>query len=788
MKPWFFTFKDLPVEKQVLAGGKGGVLARLFQSGYNVPYGLVILPHAFDGDTLNSQAWVEIQKHLAKLRKASHDISFAVRSSALAEDSATASFGGQFETVLGVSNDKEIHDAIHRVRRSRLNERVKAYSEAKGLDTEHEIAVVIQQLVRSDISGVLFTADPVTGRRSIMTGNFIHGYGEKLVSGEATPQEFTLAKPKGQYNGSPELKKHAKQLYKLGKKLEEDLGSPQDIEWTIANNKLYLLQSRPITTLIGHDLSTGEWNDSLTGDYLWASHLMVDIFPDIVTTSTWSLLTNFYREVESGGKLPGFEKTGLIAGRPYLNVSGVYSVMKKITGDKKARDYLESMIGEFPDIEIPIVPVTAKQLLFDFIPGELKWERKKGKYRKNLQTFLETLPERCQNLMQKIQETSGKRELIVIWQDEVIPLFNEGMLTQIALNEDYLGPHLSLSSELKKLPGEEPKRLLTTIGGNSDQLESIGPLIGLAKILKGEMSYEDYLHEYGHRSSNENELSDPRPIEIEGWLDKQLEKHKKSAIDIDDLFKKGREDFDDAWSKFHTRFPKKAKKIKKTIDDITETTRVREEIRSALSRIQFAVRVFFLRTGELTGLGEDIFFITVDELLSILSGNTVSREIIANRKATYEQYKSLPVYPPFIRGRFDPFKWAADPDRRYDLFDPLAPVSTVDQPDTIKGQAGSDGRVEGVVRVVKTLDEGEQLQAGEILVTSTTNVGWTPLFPRAAAIITDIGGRLAHASIIARELGIPAVVGCNDATTRLKTGDRVLVDGMNGIIKILAAA
>jgi phosphoenolpyruvate synthase/pyruvate phosphate dikinase len=122
-----------------------------------------------------------------------------------------------------------------------------------------------------------------------------------------------------------------------------------------------------------------------------------------------------------------------------------------------------------------------------------------------------------------------------------------------------------------------------------------------------------------------------------------------------------------------------------------------------------------------------------------------------------------------------------------DVYDPHAPIPAV-APSTdslVKGHPGSAGRVEGVARRINSPEEGDQLQPGEILVTGSTNVGWTPLFPRLAAVVTDIGGSLSHAAIVARELGIPAVVGCGDATLRLKTGDRVRVDGGAGTVTLL---
>jgi phosphohistidine swiveling domain-containing protein len=191
-----------------------------------------------------------------------------------------------------------------------------------------------------------------------------------------------------------------------------------------------------------------------------------------------------------------------------------------------------------------------------------------------------------------------------------------------------------------------------------------------------------------------------------------------------------------------------------------------------------------LRAGELTGLADDIFLLTIDEVLELLSGKDAATTYIPSRKDTYAHYRELPPYPMIIRGHFDPFQWATDPNRRNDIYDAIAqaPISTSN---TISGFAGAAGCVEGRVRILDKPEQGNQLQSGEILVAVTTNVGWTPLFPRAAAVVTDVGAPLSHAAIVARELGIPAVVGCGSATTRLRTGDRVRVDGGLGTVEIL---
>jgi len=198
--------------------------------------------------------------------------------------------------------------------------------------------------------------------------------------------------------------------------------------------------------------------------------------------------------------------------------------------------------------------------------------------------------------------------------------------------------------------------------------------------------------------------------------------------------------------------------------------------------------MYYLQAGLLLKLSDDVFYLEIQELIDILQGENLDViDFIPARKEFFNRLEALPPYPSIINGRFDPFKWANDPNRRSDLFDShiSLPKESYSDPNIITGSPGSTGRIEGVVRLIYDPDEGDKFLPGEILVTRTTNVGWTPLFGRAAGIITDIGSPLAHAAIVARELRIPAVVGCGDATLRLKTGNRIILDGGNGSIQIL---
>ena len=203
------------------------------------------------------------------------------------------------------------------------------------------------------------------------------------------------------------------------------------------------------------------------------------------------------------------------------------------------------------------------------------------------------------------------------------------------------------------------------------------------------------------------------------------------------------------------------------------------------------MRRFALRAGELLGIDELVFFLTLPELLAALDGQRDALDLLDLRREASLRYQALPPLPGMIYGAFDPFAWAADPDRRTDYWvaGVAAPsASDHDDPAVIHGCAGAVGEVEGVVRRLDDFEQAGELLRGEILVTHLTNIGWTPLFPRAGAVVTDLGAPLSHAAIVARELGIPAVVGCGDATARLHTGDRVVVDGARGEVRILASA
>ncbi|MEZ4674415.1 MAG: PEP/pyruvate-binding domain-containing protein [Caldilineaceae bacterium] len=785
MSDFVKEFDALTPNDWALAGGKGSTLARLLQLGYPVPPGFVILAAAFGAaGELSPDARQQIVAHLQRLRGDTADAPVAVRSSALAEDSAQTSFAGEFESVLNVQTDAEFWAALDRVYRSAQTERVRAYSAAHGVDVAHRIAVVVQHMVPAELAGVLFTADPVSGSYGAMLGNYVHGLGEVLVSGEADAEQFTLTRPKGTYAGPAALRPHAKELFRIATKLEKTLDGPQDIEWAVAQGQLYILQARPITTLSLGNLDEYAINESLVEEALWVNTNVAEAVPDVFSPLTWSIIRGIDNELNF---IPGYYVwSGNICGHVYSNISRRVSAAHAMTGMSTERivGLLGDLFGRSLDrVQMPLYPFTRGEVVRKFAPGIGRVIGKTLTGYLTLNKFLRENPARCRAFTTRIREISSKAELLHFWQQELEPYLYKAWWAHTAGGSRIVNT-MVLARRLTKLVGAEDANTLLSNLRNGSELASLGPVTGIAKVRRGEMSRADYLAQYGHRGPHEFELSIPHPAEDPTWLEAQLADDATTALDADGLLARQEAAFEAAKVRFIQQHPRRAKWLETKLKQVAQGAQLRERARSEFTRTFRVVRAYALRAGELTGLGNDIFFLYSAEIAALLGGDDSATQHIPARKANYTYYQSLPPLPSVIRGRFRPEEWLKDPNRRLDVYDPTLPLESASQAE-LRGIPGAAGRVEGTVRILQRPEEGDSLRPGEILVAATTNVGWTPLFPKAAAIITDIGAPLSHAAIVARELGIPAVVGCGVATTQLKTGDRVLVDGGQGVVQIL---
>ena len=700
------AFSRFPVEDAAsnLAGGKGRVLAKLYQAGYPVPDGCILLPGAFARDELRPEAWEQVEKQLSRLR-AGKQTAFAVRSSALQEDSAQASFAGEFESVLDVQSDEEIREAVRTVLKSRHSARVHSYSQAQGLDeSEHPIAVVIQKLIRPDFAGVLFTTDPLTGNLGQMTGNFVVGIGEKLVSGQVSALTFTLDRPLGAYHGPAELNPVAKSLHRMAHAIENELGSPQDIEWAAAGKKVFILQARPITTLNGYDPVTAVWNDSLKGNFLWSATNLMEACPDVQTPFTASLRPYLDRHGGPTLMVKNYPLNGVIGGRFYANISVQVSAFARLFKGDARRAYREiaGWWGDIPqEMEIPLIPLSGEDWAKRVLPGLMKSNSQFGKYRKKAPEFLAHNRPWCAEMREKIRRETTKEGLAALWKAEISPRYCDSVCHIVAAGSDV---QVRLERELRDLVGaDDANALLSNLGGQTARLESLGPMAGLGMVLRGEMTREAYLENYGHRGVNEGECAWPRPAEDPLWLDRQLAEWERTPVDVEALLAHQRAAFEAAWERLYQKATRKVKYMQKRLAQAGKAAQQRELVRSEATRGITVIRAFALRAGELLGVGEDVFFLTIDEVVEILAGtgDAAVLQYIPRRKETYQRYRALPPYPALICGRFDPFAWAADPNRRSDFYNAGAqtqPVSGGEKdPNSIHGFAGALGVVEGTV-------------------------------------------------------------------------------------------
>jgi pyruvate,water dikinase len=529
---------------------------------------------------------------------------------------------------------------------------------------------------------------------------------------------------------------------------------------------------------------TGEINDSLSRDVCWSSVNFREAAPDVMTPSTWSMYW-YYIHITTPVHFPrGYSAGGNICGRMYFNIS-LISSLYHVMGLDARKGTMGDLLGSMPaDLNLPFLPVTRREVLTQVLPGLIQDRILTRRDQREFEGYLPGHRAFCQALAERIAGCKTTAELLYLWQTSLWParVRDFRMLRSITLG--FSEPATRLNLDLCALVGEsEARTLQSNLSGEDGDLECMGPLVGLAQLKLGKISRVEYLERYGHRGPHEAELSTPTLSEEPGGLERLLEEYSKSKIDGLTALAHQRSEAQAAWQRLAQQYPRQAPQLRRRTEVVARAAKRRELIRSEAIRLSRQIRRFLLRAGDVSGVGDGIFFLTLDEISALLGGERDVVGRIEARRRAYLRYCSLPAYPAIIFGRFDPFQWAADPMRRSDFFDARQVSRPALSHETIQGFAGAAGCVEGTVRRVERVEDSSQIQAGEILVTTITNIGWTPIFPRLAAIVTDIGAPLSHAAIVARELGIPAVVGCGNATALLKTGDRVRVDGVRGIVE-----
>ncbi|MCF7553390.1 PEP/pyruvate-binding domain-containing protein [Pseudonocardia sp. WMMC193] len=767
-------------------GGKGASLARAARAGLPVPAGFHVTIAAHQAFRARPDGVA------AAIRAAYAELgapAVAVRSSATAEDLPGLSFAGQQDTYLNVRGADAVLEAVQRCWASLGNARAVAYRARAGV-ADAEIAVVVQVLVAAEAAGVLFTADPVTGATDRMLVDAAWGLGESVVGGAVTPDSVVADAATGAVRERrtgdkavrtvvteagteerpvpDELRRAAvlddvriAELVALGRRVAELYGDPTDLEWALADGAFALLQARPITSVLD------PWNDSRGRDHLWTNTNLGEALPGTPTPLTWSFIRIFSAHAMTTSALPGFEAYGRIGGRPYMDLSQSAAIAGAVGVPRAVfRRLVGSAFGRIPPgVDLPRPRLERRALVRALIPAARGMLRTVRREKPQVTAFLEGNPEHCAALVARIADLDAPG-LAALWDAELRPLLERASdMLQVAGRSD---PQALLGARwiVEKLAGPADAAALTT----GADLASMGPVVGAVQVARGELTAEEYRRRWGHRGPDEFEVGTPPGSGAASTVD--------GAAAAGALLDARRAARDAAWARLPAR---RAPIVRRAVRSWNAAAEGRERSRSEVVRVFAVLRAWTARADAI--LEPPVAFLELDELLSGLRGAAELGERAAARRVVHARYAALPPYPSFVRGSFDPFAWAADPDRRADVWVEGAqpPVRS----GAITGFAGAAGVVEGVARVLTSVDEGAALHPGEILVTTVTNVGWTPLFPRVAAVVTDVGAPLSHAAIVARELGIPAVVGCGDATTRLHTGDRVRVDGGAGTVTLL---
>jgi len=655
---------------------------------------------------------------------------FAVSSSGISEDGAEQSHAGMYESILDVSVDG-LPSAIDQSLASAHGTRATAYAPAG----DGRMAVIVQRMVAPVAAGVALTADPINGDRRSTVVTAVLGTGDRLVSGTAFGDEWVIRDGSAVARRRPEHAidaRQAKQVAEEARRIAVVRGTPQDVEWAVdAAGTLWILQARPMTALP----PDASWESPSPGAYTrqlrlgeWISEPVTPLF------ESW-LLTRMEDRLHAQLRT----WVGQRAPRPHhIVVNGWYFYsLNWLSPGSMARslpDILRHVIQD-PRRASGVIPPTVR---FSVPIFEREWrEELQPRYRAAVvaaEARVDAVP---------VMELPG---LI----DELADLAGEYFASIAALSGAAYKMEMNLARFYRA-------HLARRLGGSHLPLVS---------------GFEPPADPARHAVAS-----------LDWWLAPPTPGATATRPGGDhDHLVKAREAAEAAAFEALESSPRRLRAFRQLLTETQHLVPLREEQVGELTIPWPVMRRAVLRIGEalatsgLIAAPEDVFFLTRDEALVGLGAmGSGSRVDVAARRSRREENARL--VPPLLVGKVNPIL-----KRLWDSF-PRLVGAVRSETALVSGAPASPGRATGSVRVIRGPHEFHELQPGEILVAPLTAPAWTPLFTRAAAVVTDVGSAAAHASIIAREYGIPAVVGCGDATARLRTGMRVTVDGSTGNVE-----
>ena len=872
MSPFVLGFQDIDTTKLILVGGKGANLGELSRiDGISVPEGFCVTTAAYTRTIAQIPEFHALLEQLAllqmedregiaeisaRIRRAieetviakeiaeavAHFITklgdknaYAVRSSATAEDLPTASFAGQQDTYLNILGQKAILKHIRKCWASLFTERAVIYRMQNGFDHNKVLlSVIIQKMVYPQAAGILFTADPVTSNRKVVSIDASFGLGEALVSGLVNADSYKVRNGKvvdkkiaakklaiyalkdgGTKEQQIEPEKQNRQaltdeqilqLGRIGRKIEAHFGCPQDIEWCLVDDTFSIVQSRPITTLY----PIPEANDQANHVYVSVGHQQMMTDPMKPLGLSFFLLTTNAPMFKAGGRL-FVDVTHQLASpasrENLLNVMGQHDPLMKgaLMTIIERGDFIKSL----PDDKPEKAPGKSNQglslpnfkTLNDYDPAIVSDLIKRS------ETSIE-------ELKQSIQTKSGLELINFILEDiqrlkkilsdpQSFGVFMSAMNASSWINER-MEQWLGEKNVADTLSQSAPNNITSEMGlALLDVADVIRPYPQVIEYLQ-QVKDDNFLHElvkfdggkeaqdaisaylskYGMRCPGEIDITKTR------WSEKPVTLVPLILSNIKNFepggskrkFEQGQQQAlkkEQALLDRLRQLPdgtQKAREAKRMIDLMRNFIGYREYPKYAMIHRYFVYKQALLQEAEqlvqasVLYAKEDIYYLTFEELREVVYTHELDYQIISKRKDEYKFYEKLT--PP--RVITSDGEIIAGEYKRENL-----PAGA------IVGLPVSSGVIEGRARVILNMEDAD-LEDGDIVVTSFTDPSWTPLFVSIKGLVTEVGGLMTHGAVIAREYGLPAVVNVENATRLINDGQRIRVNGTEGYVEILS--
>lgn len=871
MSSFVLSFQEMEKTQLLLVGGKGlhlGELSKL--EGIQVPEGFCVTTEGYQRAIEQNETYHALLDQLTMLKvqdrdqiaeisrkirqtlmeiEIPHEVkkavthyhlqfgkehAYAVRSSATAEDLSHASFAGQQDTYLNIIGKEAIMQHISKCWASLFTDRAVIYRMHNGFDhSQVTISVIIQRMVFPQASGILFTADPITSNRKLLSIDAGFGLGEALVSGLVSADCYQVKDGKivekriatkklaiyGRKEGGTRTEtidadqqktqtltdQQILQLAGIGRQIEAHFGCPQDIEWCLVDDTCYILQSRPITTLY----PIPEADDQENHVYVSVGHQQMMTDPMKPLGLSFYLLTTPAPMRKAGGRLY-VDVTQMLASsvsrETLLNTLG--------QSDPLIKDALETIIrrGDF----IKSLPNDKSEQS----PGKSNKDKSSAGFQDQIEndpTIVSDLIKSTQisieELKQNIQSKSGSdlfdfiREDIqqlekILFDPKSLRIIMAAMNASSWINENmnrWLGEKNAADTLSQSVPNNitsemglalldvaDVIRLYPEVMDYLQHVKDDNFLDELVKFDGGQetrAAFQDYLNKFGMRCTGEIDLTRTR------WSEKPITLIPMILSNIKNLepqasirkFEHGRQEAlkkEQALLDRLKQLPdgeQKAEETKRMIDLIRNFSGFREYPKYGMINRYFIYKLALLKEAEkLVQLGviqekEDIYYLTFEELHDLVRANKLDDQIVSKRKNEYKLFEKLT--PPrvitsdgeIIVGKYKRESLPAE---------------------AIVGLPVSSGVIEGRARVILNMEDAA-LEEGDILVTPFTDPSWTPLFISINGLVTEVGGLMTHGAVIAREYGLPAVVGVENATKRIRDGQRIRVHGTEGYIEIL---